>query len=83
VLLFVLAESLAIALLGGLIGLALAYLSVPILDKLLNGRLPNLILSQTILAGGLVVALVVGVFSGLLPGIGAMRMRVVNALRRV
>jgi hypothetical protein len=32
---------------------------------------------------GLVVALVVGVIAGLLPGIGAMRMRVVNALRRV
>jgi putative ABC transport system permease protein len=83
VLFFVLAESLTIALIGGLIGLALAYLSVPVLDKLLSGRLPNLILSQTILAGGLVIALAVGVLSGLLPGIGAMRMRVVNALRRV
>ena len=83
ILFFVLAESLSIALIGGLTGLALAYLSVPVLDKLLNGRLPNLILSQTILAGGLMVAILVGVISGLLPGIGAMRMRVVNALRRV
>jgi hypothetical protein len=32
---------------------------------------------------GLVFAVLVGIVSGLLPGIGAMRMRVVNALRRV
>jgi len=83
ILFFVLGESLTIALIGGLLGLVLAYLSVPVLDKLLNGRLPNLILSQTILAGGLLVAVIVGVTSGLIPGIGAMRMRVVNALRRV
>jgi hypothetical protein len=30
-----------------------------------------------------VVAVVVGIVSGLIPGIAAMRMRVVNALRRV
>jgi len=45
--------------------------------------LPTLILSPTILSLGLATALLVGVVSGLLPGIGAMRMRVVNALRRV
>src|SRR5439155_8904031 len=83
VLFFVLAESLAIALVGGLLGLGLAKLTVPLLDKLLNGRLPNLILSPSILASGLVVAVLVGIISGLLPGISAMRMRVINALRRV
>jgi hypothetical protein len=35
------------------------------------------------LSVGLGTALLVGLVSGLLPGIGAMRMRVVNALRRV
>jgi hypothetical protein len=49
----------------------------------LASMLPNLALPGSILAMGLVVALVVGVAAGLLPGIGAMRMRVVNALRRV
>ena len=83
VLFFVLTESLAIALVGGLLGLGLAKLTVPLLDKLLNGRLPNLILSPSILASGLVVAVLVGIISGLLPGISAMRMRVINALRRV
>jgi putative ABC transport system permease protein len=83
VLFFVLSEALLIALFGGLIGLALAIFAVPLIATALNGLLPNLILSYTILASGLAFALVVGAASGLLPGIGAMRMRVVDALRRV
>jgi ABC-type antimicrobial peptide transport system permease subunit len=51
--------------------------------KALSGMLPALILAPSVLALGLVTAMAVGVISGLLPGIGAMRMRVVNALRRV
>ncbi|HJX96589.1 MAG TPA: ABC transporter permease [Candidatus Acidoferrum sp.] len=83
VLFFVLAESLVIALIGGLAGLGLALLAVPVLGAKLNGLLPSLVLSPAILSLGLGVALLVGAVSGLLPGIGAMRMRVVNALRRV
>lgn len=83
VLFFVLAEALTIALVGGLMGLALAMLAVPALAAALNGLLPTLILSKPILAAGLGLAVLVGGFSGLIPGIGAMRMRVVNALRRV
>ncbi len=83
VLFFVLAESLVIALIGGLLGLALAVLAVPALATALNGLLPSLVLAPAILGLGLVVAIAVGIISGLLPGITAMRMRVVNALRRV
>ncbi len=83
ILFFVLAESLTIALVGGLLGLGLAALAIPVLAAALNGLLPTLILSPAILSVGLGTALLVGVVSGLLPGIGAMRMRVVNALRRV
>jgi putative ABC transport system permease protein len=83
ILFFVLAESLTISLVGGLIGLGLAALAIPVLAAALNGLLPTLILSPAILSVGLGTALLVGVVSGLLPGIGAMRMRVVNALRRV
>lgn len=83
VLLFVLAESVAISLFGGLLGLGLAMLAVPGLAKALNGLLPALVLSKSTLVGGLGVALLVGLISGLLPGIAAMRMRVINALRRV
>jgi putative ABC transport system permease protein len=83
VLWLVLAESVMIALFGGLLGLLLAWGAIPVLSVALNGLLPPLLLSKTMLSLGLVFAIFVGVASGLLPGIGAMRMRVVNALRRV
>lgn len=83
VLFFVLAEAITISLFGGLLGLGLAVVAVPGLAKALNGLLPSLVLSNSTLAGGLGVALLVGLISGLLPGIMAMRMRVINALRRV
>jgi putative ABC transport system permease protein len=83
VLTFVLGESLVIALVGGVLGLLLAKLATPLLSRALNGMLPVLVLSPGILLIGFLTAIVVGFASGLLPGIGAMRMRVVNALRRV
>jgi len=83
VLFFVLAEAIAISLFGGLLGLGLAVIAVPGLARALNGLLPSLVLAKSTLASGLGVALLVGVISGLLPGIMAMRMRVINALRRV
>jgi putative ABC transport system permease protein len=83
VLLLVLAESMVIALVGGALGLLLAAALIPGLGAALNGLLPPLILSKLTLSIGLGFALLVGAASGLLPGIGAMRMRVVNALRRV
>ena len=83
VLIFILAESLVIALIGGLLGLGLALLAVPAIAKALNGMLPTLILDPSILIFGLAAALAVGLASGALPGLGAMRMRVVEAFRRV
>ena len=83
VLAFVLGESLVIAVVGGLLGLGLALAAVPLLSRALSGLVPVLFLSPTILLFGFVAALFVGFISGFLPGLGAMRMRVVNALRRV
>jgi len=83
VLFFVLAESITISLVGGLTGLLLAKLLMPVLAKGLSSILPILILSWGILGLGLLTALLVGLLSGLLPGLGAMRLRIVNALRRV
>jgi putative ABC transport system permease protein len=83
VLFFVLSEALVIALIGGLIGLGLAILAIPAVGAALQGLLPPLLLSVSVLALGLAFAVFVGVASGLLPGIGAMRLRVVDALRRV
>lgn len=83
ILFFVLGESLVIALFGGLLGLLIAIGFIPVLANALNGMLPALILSPALIGFGLFTALAVGIASGILPGIGAMRMRVVNALRRV
>jgi hypothetical protein len=57
-------------------------MAIPVLSVAMTGLLPPLILSKSLLTLGVVFALFVGAASGLLPGIGAMRMRVVNALRR-
>lgn len=83
ILFFVLAEAVIISLVGGLFGLALAVLAVPVLGHALAGMLPQLILSPQILSLGLLTAIIVGIVGGILPGVGAARMRVVTALRRV
>jgi len=83
VLFFVLAESLTIAIVGGLLGVLAAAAMMPGLSKVLTGLLPNIVLKPSMLLGGILLAIVVGLASGLLPGLGAMRLRVVNALRRV
>jgi hypothetical protein len=58
-------------------------LAIPVIGIALTGLLPPLLLSKSLLTLGLGFALLVGAASGLLPGLGAMRMRVVSALRRV
>ncbi len=83
VLLFVLAEALAIALFGGLLGILGALVVVPALGKALTGLLPSIVLAPSMLVSGLALAIVVGFASGVIPGVSAMRLRVVNALRRV
>jgi len=83
ILFLVLAEALAIALFGGLLGLTLAELAIPVLGSALSGMLPNLLVSKSVLTAGIGFALLVGAISGMLPGIGAMRLRVVEAFRRI
>lgn len=83
VLFFVLAEALTIALIGAIIGVLLSVLLIPALGKALSGLLPSIVLSPWMLLFGLAIAVFTGLLSGLLPGLGAMHLRVVNALRRV
>ena len=79
---FILGESMVIAL-AGCIGLLLALGAIPALSRALAGMLPPLLVSAKTVVYGIVAALIVGFASGILPAYGAMRMRVVNALRRV
>jgi putative ABC transport system permease protein len=83
VLFFVLAEALTIALIGGLLGMLLAIVAVPGLAAALNGMLPSIVLAPKMLVFGLLVAIFTGFLSGFLPGMSAMHLRIVNALRRV
>ena len=83
VLFLVLGEAMLIAFVGGVLGLLLAWAAIPGISAALTGLLPPLLLSKPMLGLGLAFAIFVGMVSGVLPGVGAMRMRVVNALRRV
>jgi putative ABC transport system permease protein len=82
VLRLVLAEAILIAGQGGLIGLALAKVVIPGLSRALP-MLGTLYVSPLTFAAGFALALAVGTAAGLLPAIGAMRLRVVDALRRI
>jgi putative ABC transport system permease protein len=81
ILAMVLGESLLIAVLGGALGLGVAWLIVQNGDPT-NGMLPIFILpTRDIWAGaGLVIAL--GIIAGLWPAINAMNLRITDALRR-
>src|SRR5438309_11175406 len=83
VLFFVLTESLAISALGGGAGLLLAKLCVVAFGDPTHGMLPMFYLPWNALLLGVAATLAVGIVSGLLPAISAMRLRVVDALRRV
>jgi len=77
----VLAESLVLALFGGIAGIGLAKLVVPAISNALPGFV--FYLPPADLALGILLAAVVGFIAGLLPALAASRLRVVEALRRV
>jgi putative ABC transport system permease protein len=80
----VLAESVAIAVLGGSLGLLLAQgVVVPVLGKALKSFLPVFFLPPRDLILGVALILLFGLAAGLLPAVQAMRLRIVEALRRV
>ncbi len=82
VLLLVLLESLAIAALGGALGLGLVKLYTLRGDPT-GGILRAFYLPNVAMAAGFGLALLVGLLAGLLPALSAMRLQVVQALRRV
>jgi putative ABC transport system permease protein len=82
ILFFILSESIFIATVGGVLGLALAKLFTLRGDPT-GGILPYFHLHTQSILIGVATAVLVGFASGLLPALGAMRLRVVDALRRV
>lgn len=81
ILALVLAESLFIALFGGGLGLGLAWLFVQGGDPT-GGMLPIFILPPRDLVVGVALMVLMGVAAGATPAVGAMRLRITDALRR-
>jgi putative ABC transport system permease protein len=79
----VLAESCLLTILGGVLGLGLACLLVPVLAKALAGLLPLFFLPTRDLFIGLGFSVVLGLATGIFPALQAMRLRVADALRRM
>lgn len=77
----VLLESCAIAVIGGAVGLGLAWILTQGGDPT-NGMLPAFYLPTADLGRGALVALALGVAAGIMPAVQAMRLRIVDALRR-
>jgi putative ABC transport system permease protein len=75
-------EAAAVAVVGGGVGLAFAKLFTLRGDPT-GGLLPFFYLSPQAVATGFVLAIAVGLVAGILPAVSAMRLRVVDALRRV
>lgn len=79
----VLAESCLLALLGGLLGLGAAWLLITTVGDPSGGQLPVFFLPAKDAILGAVIAIVFGLATGALPALQAMRLRIVEALRRV
>ena len=82
VLVLVLVESALLAAVGGALGIGLAK-AFTLSGDPTHGLLPGFYLSPLGVGGGIVLALVVGLLAGLIPAWSAMRLQVVEALRRV
>jgi putative ABC transport system permease protein len=80
ILVLVLAESLFITVVGGGFGLAAAWLFVQQGDP--TNVLPIFELPRKDIVAGVVLMILMGVFAGIAPAYGAMRLKITDALRR-
>lgn len=78
----VLAESLFLSFLGGLLGLALAAVALGFMSKGLADVLPDIALGPSIVLQALGIMLALGLVTGIVPAFAAMRLNVVTALGR-
>ncbi|MDP5209863.1 ABC transporter permease [Microbulbifer sp. 2205BS26-8] len=78
----VLSESMLIALIGGLSGLAAAWFLVEVGKTFLTQFLPSLILDGNVALQALVFMLLLGLVTGLLPAFNALRVNIATAFNR-
>ncbi|MBK1701984.1 FtsX-like permease family protein [Thiococcus pfennigii] len=79
VLLLVMAESVTLLVLGGLAGLVMARLALPVISEATSGQLDVVMATRSWLLGG-VLMVAIGLIVGLPPALKAMRLRIVDAL---
>lgn len=82
ILALVLAESCLVALLGGVVGLGLAWVAISYAGDPTHGMIPPLYLAKGDLALGFAIVVTLGVATGLVPALQASRLKIVDALRR-
>lgn len=78
----VLGESILLALLGGIPGMAIAALMIWSIRSALMQFIPTLSLQPEIVAAALALMLALGVLTGLIPALSAMRLKIADALGR-
>jgi putative ABC transport system permease protein len=78
----VLGESVLLALLGGLPGLALAAFATTLLRPSVSNLLPGFALTGDIAAEAIGLMLALGLVTGIIPALSAMRLKIANALGR-
>jgi putative ABC transport system permease protein len=83
VLFLVIAESCLLALCGAGLGLLISWAVVPVVGAKFRQFLPVFYVPVWGLLLGVAVALLLGVLTGLVPGLQAMRLRIADALRKV
>ena len=77
------AEAILVSLFGGAIGCLAAWAVFQRADFTAGGMFPNFTVRPETVGFGLVMALVMGLMSGLVPALQAGRLRIANALRKV
>jgi putative ABC transport system permease protein len=80
VLALVLAESVLLVVLGGLIGMGMAAVLIPVLAAVTGGALPIGAIPAETWAVGLALMVGIGLVVGALPSFRAMRLKIVDAL---
>ena len=78
----VLAESLLLAFIGGLLGLTAAHLIVQAMSDQLAKFLPNIAVDQGVVVQALMYMTLVGLITGIMPALNALRLNIVTAFSR-
>lgn len=81
-LILVLIESMVLCLIGAILGLGITAVLMPGLSELISVSLGEISLDPSVIISGIGIAIITAFISGFPPALGAMRLKVVDALRK-